>query len=87
MRVILSYDISSSKQQKLHKECKKYLIQIHESVFEGNISIKKINRLKDFIGRNINCEMDSVVIYYACGPDSFARESIGRAVQSDMLFI
>ena len=85
--VILSYDIASSFRNKLHAECEKYLIQIHESVFEGSISDKNLKKLKNFIARNLDFQNDSVVIYYSNGFDGFTRESIGRSIRSDILFL
>lgn len=68
MYVILVYDIVGEGQgQKIWKRtfniCKKYLIHIQKSVFEGELSETQIKRMEIEIKKNIREDLDSVIIF------------------------
>lgn len=69
MRVILVYDIATEEpkdQQRLDKVRKivrKYLIQVQKSVFEGEITQSKLERMKHEILSVVDKKRDSVIIY------------------------
>ncbi|MEM4367870.1 MAG: CRISPR-associated endonuclease Cas2 [Candidatus Anstonellales archaeon] len=63
MKVILVYDINEKRVGKVLKICRKYLYWVQNSVFEGEISEAKLERLKTELRRTINLEEDSVIIY------------------------
>ena len=63
MFVVLSYDIKKKRVAKVMKICRKYLVHIHKSVFEGNISEAKLKRLKNELERVIKTIEDSICIY------------------------
>lgn len=84
MFVILSYDISSKKGKKVKQECDKYLKHIQKSLYEGEITEKKLGRLKSFLERTIVLDRDSVVIYYPHAFDGRFRENIGKAIRTDL---
>lgn len=63
MKVILVYDINEKRVGKVLKICRKYLYWVQNSVFEGEISEAKLERLKTEPRRTINLEEDSVIIY------------------------
>ena len=46
MFVILSYDVNRKRVSKAMKICRKYLVHVHESVFEGTITESKLKSLK-----------------------------------------
>jgi CRISPR-associated protein Cas2 len=46
MFVVLAYDVNQKRVGKVMKICRKYLVHIQKSVFEGNITESKINALK-----------------------------------------
>ena len=59
MFVILTYDINRKRVSKVMKICRKYLVHIQESVFEGTITEGKLTRLKKelkYIVEDICCE-------------------------------
>lgn len=64
MYVILVYDIHQKRVGKALKICRKYLIHIQKSVFEGNITESKLKALKEELGHLIDTQMDSVIIYH-----------------------
>ena len=63
MFVILTYDINRKRVSKVMKICRKYLVHIQESVFEGTITEGKLTRLKKELKYIVNVEEDSVCIY------------------------
>jgi len=63
MNVILVYDIKEERVQKVLKTCRKYLHWVQNSVFEGEISPSKLEKLKIEIKKIINEDEDSVIIY------------------------
>lgn len=46
MYVVLTYDVNEKRVQKAMKVCRKYLVHVQKSVFEGNITEAKLKKLK-----------------------------------------
>lgn len=63
MFVILVYDVQQKRVAKVLKTCRKYLYWVQNSVFEGEITDANLTKLKLELGRIINEERDSVMIY------------------------
>lgn len=63
MFIILVYDIQVKRVAKVHKICRKYLLPVQKSVFEGDITQKQLTMLKAELERAINVELDSICIY------------------------
>jgi CRISPR-associated protein Cas2 len=63
MFVILVYDASVERVQKFLKICRKYLIHVQRSVFEGELTEAELRALRGELSRIMNEEEDSVVIY------------------------
>uniref|UniRef100_A0A7V3ZSZ5 CRISPR-associated endoribonuclease Cas2 n=1 Tax=candidate division WOR-3 bacterium TaxID=2052148 RepID=A0A7V3ZSZ5_UNCW3 len=63
MKFILVYDINEKRVGKVLKICRKYLYWVQNSVFEGEISEAKLEKLKTELKRIINPDEDSVIIY------------------------
>ncbi len=69
MRVILVYDIATeeptdqSRLNRARKVVRKYLHHIQKSVFEGDITPSRLEKLKAEILRVIDKKRDSVIIY------------------------
>ena len=66
--MILVYDILNDKEspkisRNIFKICKKYLVHIQKSVFEGEISEADLMILKKSIEKEIKKECDSVIIF------------------------
>ena len=77
MFVILAYDINSKRVGKVLKICRKYLVHVQKSVFEGSITESKLNKLKREIFQKIDVEEDSVCIYRFDSPKYAQKEQIG----------
>lgn len=68
MYVVLVYDVSmedngSRKLTKIFKICKKYLVHIQNSVFEGELSNVQLEKLRVELKPHIRVDKDSVVIF------------------------
>ena len=69
MYVILVYDINLEEKEgqrvlrKVFKTCKKYLVHIQNSVFEGEISKVQITKMQQELKPYIDKELDSVIIF------------------------
>ena len=72
MYVILVYDIycddeSAKVQRKVFSACKKYLVHIQKSVFEGNVTKPKLLELEYEIKKYIRPDRDSVLVFVSIG--------------------
>ena len=68
MYVVLVYDISKDdngqrRWSRIFKICKKYLSHIQNSVFEGEISKSQLAKLQQELGKYIDENLDSVIIF------------------------
>ncbi|MGB9873488.1 MAG: CRISPR-associated endonuclease Cas2 [Hydrogenobacter sp.] len=69
MKVILVYDISieeprdQNRLNKVRQVVRKYINHIQKSVFEGELSPSKLERLKNEVLRVVDKKRDSVIIY------------------------
>lgn len=69
MYAILVYDIMFDEKgkkilPKVFKVCKKYLVHIQNSVFEGNLSKADSFALKKELDKYIRKDKDSVILFY-----------------------
>lgn len=81
MYIILAYDIHQKRVAKALRICRKYLIHIQKSVFEGNITESKLRALKNELENLIDVQTDSVIIYHLDSVKFTKKEQIG-VVQS-----
>lgn len=69
MYVILVYDINLEKKEgqkvlrNVYKTCKKYLIHIQNSVFEGELLESQMIKLKSELNKYIRDDKDSVIVF------------------------
>lgn len=77
MFVILTYDVNKKRVNKIKKICKKYLVHVQNSVFEGNITDSRLNKLKKEIEKNIIVEVDQICIYKFDSVKYASKEQIG----------
>ena len=60
---IITYDVGEERVNRVRKILKRYLNWVQNSVFEGEISVAHLEKLKIELNRIINDEEDSVIIY------------------------
>ena len=77
MYVILVYDINQKRVGKALKICRKYLTHIQRSAFEGNITESKLHALQEELGRLIDTQIDSVIIYRLDSVKYAKKEQVG----------
>jgi len=78
MFVILVYDAGEKRVQKFHKVCRRYLTWVQLSVFEGELTLAQLERLKAELYEIMKPEEDSVIVYAFRTKKYFAREVMGR---------
>jgi CRISPR-associated protein Cas2 len=87
MNVILVYDVNVKRVSKVLKTCRKYLYWVQNSVFEGEISPAKLEKLKMELSKIIEPEEDSVIIYTFRSSWYTNREIIGLKKGGDEVFL
>lgn len=63
MFVIVTYDVNAKRNNKVLKVCRKYLLHVQKSVFEGMITEARLKRLKNELAQVITKDEDSIMIY------------------------
>jgi CRISPR-associated protein Cas2 len=85
MFVVLAYDVNQKRVGKVMKICRKYLVHVQKSVFEGSITEAKLEHLKNELQGMIDFDEDSICIYRIANANNLAKEQIG--VSEDNPFI
>lgn len=81
MYVIVVYDINQKRVGKALKICRKYLVHVQKSVFEGTITEAKLERLKKEMSNLINPAEDAIVIYRFESSKYAQKEQIGTVAE------
>ena len=77
MFVILVYDVKEERVHKALKVCRKYLVHVQNSVFEGEITEAVLRVLKDELKQVIDENYDSVIIYTFRTKKYYKRDILG----------
>lgn len=85
MFVILSYDINEKRVRKIEKIVKKYLWNVHQSVYNGHLTEKRFKMLKSELKKSIVPSEDSVYIYTTEYPEVFTVEQIGKIKETEFI--
>ncbi len=78
MFVILVYDVKALRDAKVRKIVKGYLHPVQESVFDGNITQKHLNRMKNSLSKCVDAEHDYIRIYKFNLLSFAEKEEIGK---------
>ncbi|MCI9216139.1 MAG: CRISPR-associated endonuclease Cas2 [Dorea sp.] len=92
MYVVLVYDISQTENgqkrwSRVFKICKKYLSHIQNSVFEGEISKVQLSKLQHELEKDIDKELDSVIIFKSRNEKWLDKEFWGREEDATSFFL
>ena len=87
MFVILVYDANEKRVQKFLKICRKYLVHVQRSVFEGEITEAQLKRLVNELENIMNKSEDSIVIYKFRTKKYYERQTLGIEKPSSEEFI
>ena len=77
MFVILTYDVGQKRVSRVMKTCRRYLLHVQNSVFEGTITEARLNKLKGELEKKIEKEADSICIYEFDSVKYSRKEQIG----------
>lgn len=83
MFVIVAYDINKKRVGKVMRVCKRYLVHVQKSVFEGIITESKLKSLKRELERIIDFDNDGICIYSTQSTNYFLKEQIGVVEDND----
>ena len=92
MYVVLVYDISKDdngqrRWSRIFKICKKYLSHIQNSVFEGEISKPQLMKLQQELGKYIDENLDSVIIFKSRQQKWWDKEFWGKVDDKTDFFL
>ena len=88
MFVILYYDVNQKRCNKMLKLCRRYLEWVQNSVFEGDITLARLEKLKSEINEILVKEDgDSVIIYSFRSLLYSKREVLGNDKKEDSKFL
>ena len=77
MYVIITYDVDASRVQRVCDYLRTYLPRVQNSVFEGEISESRLERLKAGLTRKIETDTDSVLLWVLRDSRWVDRQTIG----------
>jgi CRISPR-associated protein Cas2 len=78
MYVILVYDIEQERVAKVCKFLRRYLHWVQNSVFEGEITEAKLEKIKSGLKKLIDGETDSIYLYKARDEKWVDKEILGQ---------
>ena len=87
MYIVLCYDVSQKRLAKVHKTVKKYLFPVQKSVFEGDLTEKRLGLLKKELLQKIDPDKDSIAIYCLKDLSGIVKEEIGNNQKDDFRFL
>ena len=77
MFVVLAYDVNQKRVGKILRICRKYLVHMQKSVFEGIITEGSLSKMKRELSAVIDYDEDSICIYSMTVMQSICKEQIG----------
>lgn len=78
MYVIVVYDVSEERVSRVCKYMKAYLPRVQNSVFEGELTEAKLERMKAGLGRILDTTVDSVLLWVLREARWADRQIIGK---------
>ena len=87
MYVILVYDMGEKRVGRMLKLCRRYLIWIQNSVFEGEITEAKLKELLIEAKKIMNFEEDSIIMFKSSDEKWLKKEILGKEKNSTDNFI
>ncbi|HEL9598811.1 TPA: CRISPR-associated endonuclease Cas2 [Streptococcus suis] len=78
MYIILTYDVGSKRVGMVLRVCRKYLVHVQKSVFEGQISPVRFRRLSRELENIIQPQTDSINVYQLQSARYIYKAHIGK---------
>jgi CRISPR-associated protein Cas2 len=85
--VILTYDVGQARVSRVMKTCRRYLLHVQNSVFEGTITEARLNKLKDELEKKIEKERDGICVYEFDSIKYSRKEQIGSVATYSNIII
>jgi CRISPR-associated protein Cas2 len=90
--IILVYDIVMDEKgkkilPKVYKICKKYLVHIQNSVFEGELSESQVTKLQIELKKHIRTDMDSLIVFQTRNEKWLSKEFWGKEDDKTSIFL
>ena len=77
MYIILTYDVNQKRVGKVLKICRKYLVHVQKSVFEGILTESRLKSLKNELQKVIDFDNDGICIFSTESTRYITNEQIG----------
>ena len=77
MYIILAYDVGEERVNRARKLVRRYLPRVQNSVFEGDISESKLDKLKSQLESVLELDRDSVLIWVLRDAKWVDRQTLG----------
>jgi len=77
MYIIIVYDVQSKSLSKIRKYLRQHLTWVQNSVFEGELTPKRLSKMAKELREMVNIESDSILIYRLYQQKSFVKQVIG----------
>lgn len=77
MHIILVYDVSEERVGKVCRFMKRYLPRVQNSVFEGDLSLSKLEAMKVGLNKILDANADSVLIWVFQDTRWVERQKLG----------
>ena len=78
MYIIIVYDVAEERVSRVRKYLKRFLNWVQNSVFEGELSVGQIERVKAGLGEIIDRSEDSIYFYVARDKKWLKKEILGQ---------
>lgn len=82
MYVLIVYDVAVERGTKVYKKLKQYLHWRQNSVFEGELTEAKVEKLKAELEKLVVKENDLILLYIARDEKWLKRETIGKILNT-----
>ena len=85
MFVVMAYDVDAKRVKKVHSISQKYLIQVQQSLFQGNLSVKQLQRLQNELSMVLNSDTDKVIFYKSADNMLVEIDQFGASCDEEMI--
>ena len=86
MYIVVSYDVKAIRCDKINKILRRYLFQIHNSVFEGSITEKQYKDLQVKILNVIEPNEDKIIFYRLQSDKYLRKDYIGTHLKEQIFY-
>lgn len=85
MFTIMAYDVGEARVSKLRRLACKYLLPVQRSLFQGYLTERQLQSLKQEIARVVNPDTDRVIFYKAFDDSTLQTDELGLCAEQEMI--